>query len=59
MTLRRLASTATSSSQVNTGMAILRVMLGVVMVAHGWQTLFQFGIAVDRSISSPAPDSGL
>lgn len=45
MDIRTLTRTSATASQVDAGIAVLRIVLGVVMVAHGWQKLFQFGIA--------------
>ena len=35
----------TSPRQLDAGLAILRVITGVIFIAHGWQKLFSFGLA--------------
>ena len=37
--------TTTASSRIDTALAILRVVIGGIFVAHGWQKLFVFGPA--------------
>jgi putative oxidoreductase len=40
-----LFSTIPSTKQTNLALLILRLALGIVMIAHGWQKVFTFGFA--------------
>jgi putative oxidoreductase len=33
------------SSRLNTGLAVVRVVTGIVFLAHGWQKVFTYGLA--------------
>lgn len=41
----RLFATAPTARQIDIGLTILRIVVGLVFIAHGGQKLFQFGIA--------------
>lgn len=45
MMLRKATSTTTTDSQISTGLAILRAMVGTIMIAHGAQKVFDVGLA--------------
>jgi putative oxidoreductase len=40
----RLLTTAPTARQIDVGLAILRIAVGIVFLAHGGQKLFQFGL---------------
>jgi len=45
MLIRNSTSTATTESQLSAGIAILRVVVGIIFIAHGAQKLFEVGPA--------------